>query len=184
MDNIILIGMPGAGKSTVGVLLAKALGYNFLDTDLLLQEQEGMLLQDLVDRLGVESFLDREADALCALDCRRTVIAPGGSAVCRAHSMARLGELGRVVYLRLPLEALERRLQNISTRGIAMAPGETLSDLYAFRSPLYQRYAGLTVDVGELTLEETVAAVLQGLDRWGEAPADPSINPQKRTETR
>ena len=164
VDNIILIGMPGAGKSTVGVLLAKALGKTFLDTDLLLQEQEGMLLQDLVDRLGVESFLDREADALCALDCRHTVIAPGGSAVCRERSMARLKELGRVASLHLPLEALERRLQNIHTRGIAMAPGETLADLFACRAPLYRRYADLTVDVGDQTLEETVAAALQALD--------------------
>ena len=123
MDNIILIGMPGAGKSTVGVLLAKTLGYAFLDTDLVIQQREGALLQSLVDSLGVEAFLDVEADAICSVECRGTVIAPGGSAVCRERAMSHLKALGRIVYLHLPLEELERRLNNISTRGIAMAPG-------------------------------------------------------------
>ena len=163
MDNIILIGMPGAGKSTVGVLLAKTLGYAFLDTDLVIQQREGALLQPLVDSLGVEAFLDVEADALCSVECRGTVIAPGGSAVCRERAMSHLRALGRIVYLHLPLEELERRLSNISTRGIAMAPGETLADLFARRAPLYRNYADLTVDVGRQSLEETVALVLRAL---------------------
>lgn len=164
MENIVLIGMPGAGKSTVGVLLAKALGYAFLDTDLVIQRREGALLQSLVDSLGVEPFLDAESAAIRSVDCQRTVIAPGGSAVCRADAMEHLKRLGPVVYLRLPLEELETRLSNISSRGIAMAPGETLADLYAFRAPLYQRWADLTVDVGRgQSLEETVQAVLDTL---------------------
>ncbi|MDB7817493.1 shikimate kinase [Intestinimonas butyriciproducens] len=163
MDNIILIGMPGAGKSTVGVLLAKTLGYAFLDTDLVIQQREGALLQPLVDSLGVEAFLDVEADAICSVECRGTVIAPGGSAVCRERAMSHLRALGRIVYLHLPLEELERRLSNISTRGIAMAPGETLADLFACRAPLYRNYADLTVDVGRQSLEETVALVLRAL---------------------
>ncbi|ALP92526.1 shikimate kinase [Intestinimonas butyriciproducens] len=163
MDNIILIGMPGAGKSTVGVLLAKTLGYAFLDTDLVIQQREGALLQSLVDSLGVEAFLDVEADAICSVECRGTVIAPGGSAVCRERAMSHLKALGRIVYLHLPLEELERRLNNISTRGIAMAPGETLADLFAYRAPLYRNYADLTVDVGRQSLEETVALVLRAL---------------------
>lgn len=163
MDNIILIGMPGAGKSTVGVLLAKTLGYAFLDTDLVIQQREGALLQPLVDSLGVEAFLDVEADAICSVECRGTVIAPGGSAVCRERAMSHLRVLGRIVYLHLPLEELERRLSNISTRGIAMAPGETLADLFARRAPLYRNYADLTVDVGRQSLEETVALVLRAL---------------------
>lgn len=163
MDNIILIGMPGAGKSTVGVLLAKTLGYAFLDTDLVIQQREGALLQSLVDSLGVEAFLDVEADAICSVECRGTVIAPGGSAVCRERAMSHLRALGRIVYLHLPLEELERRLNNISTRGIAMAPGETLADLFAYRAPLYRNYADLTVDVGRQSLEETVALVLRAL---------------------
>ena len=163
MDNIILIGMPGAGKSTVGVLLTKTLGYAFLDTDLVIQQREGALLQSLVDSLGVEAFLDVEADAICSVECRGTVIAPGGSAVCRERAMSHLKALGRIVYLHLPLEELERRLNNISTRGIAMAPGETLADLFAYRAPLYRNYADLTVDVGRQSLEETVALVLRAL---------------------
>ena len=163
MDNIILIGMPGAGKSTVGVLLAKTLGYAFLDTDLVIQQREGALLQPLVDSLGVEAFLDVEADAICSVECRGTVIAPGGSAVCRERAMSHLRALGRIVYLHLPLEELERRLSNIITRGIAMAPGETLADLFAYRAPLYRNYADLTVDVGRQSLEETVALVLRAL---------------------
>lgn len=163
MDNIILIGMPGAGKSTVGVLLAKTLGYAFLDTDPVIQQREGALLQSLVDSLGVEAFLDVEADAICSVECRGTVIAPGGSAVCRERAMSHLKALGRIVYLHLPLEELERRLNNISTRGIAMAPGETLADLFAYRAPLYRNYADLTVDVGRQSLEETVALVLRAL---------------------
>ena len=163
MDNIILIGMPGAGKSTVGVLPAKTLGYAFLDTDLVIQQREGALLQPLVDSLGVEAFLDVEADAICSVECRGTVIAPGGSAVCRERAMSHLRALGRIVYLHLPLEELERRLSNISTRGIAMAPGETLADLFARRAPLYRNYADLTVDVGRQSLEETVALVLRAL---------------------
>ena len=163
MDNIILIGMPGAGKSTVGVLLAKTLGYAFLDTDLVIQQREGALLQPLVDSLGVEAFLDVEADAICSVECRGTVIAPGGSAVCRERAMSHLRALGRIVYLHLPLEELERRLSNISTRGIAMAPGETLADLVARRAPPYRNYADLTVDVGRQSLEETVALVLRAL---------------------
>ena len=163
MNNIVLIGMPGAGKSTVGVLLAKTLGYAFLDTDLVIQEREGRLLQDLVDQLGVEAFLDREAAAVCSVDCDRTVIATGGSVVCRDGAMEHLRTLGRIVYLQLPLEELERRLHNISTRGIAMAPGETLAHIYDYRAPLYRKYADLTVAVGRQTLEETVEQVLHAL---------------------
>ena len=100
MDNIILIGMPGSGKSTVGVLLAKALGYGFLDTDLVIQQREGLLLQDILDQFGVKHFLQVEEEAIRTVDRRCTVIAPGGSAVCREGTMAHLKELGPVVYLR------------------------------------------------------------------------------------
>lgn len=167
--NITLIGMPGSGKSTVGVLLAKTLGYRFLDADLLIQQREGALLQDILDQRGVEGFLDVEENVICSLDCAGTVIAPGGSAVCREQAALRLKELGLVVYLHVPLAELERRISNITTRGIAMAPGQTLADVYAIREPLYRKYADLTVDVtGQNTLEDTVAAVL---DRLGH-PAD------------
>ncbi|WP_335342121.1 shikimate kinase [Pseudoflavonifractor phocaeensis] len=160
-NNITLIGMPGSGKSTVGVLLAKTLGYRFLDTDLLIQQREEALLQDILDKLGVEGFLDVEEAAIAGLDCEDTVVAPGGSAVCRAGAIGRLKELGKVVYLHVPLAELERRVSNITTRGIAMEPGQTLADVYAIREPLYRKYADLTVDVMEKSsLEETVAAVV------------------------
>ena len=163
MQNIILIGMPGSGKSTVGVLLAKALGLDFIDTDLTLQQWEGALLQNIINDRGTEVFLDLEQAAICSVQCKNSVISPGGSCVCRERSMAHLKELGRIVYLRLPLEELEARLNNISTRGIAMEPGQTLSDLYDYRTPLYERWADVVVDSAGQSLEETVAATLRAL---------------------
>ena len=164
MHNLTLIGMPGSGKSTVGVLLAKTLGFQFIDTDLLIQQREGALLQEILDRRGIASFLDAEEAAIRSREWDRAGIAPGGSAVCRAGAIGHLKQLGRVVYLHVPLPELERRIRNITTRGIAMEPGQTLADVSASRGPLYREYADLTVDVPEGNrLEETVAAVLQGL---------------------
>ena len=163
MDNITLIGMPGSGKSTVGVLLAKALGFDFIDTDLTLQQREGALLQNILNERGTEVFLDLEQDAICSVRCKNSIISPGGSCICRERSMAHLKTLGKIVYLRLPLEELETRLNNISTRGIAMEPGQTLQDLYDYRTPLYERWADMTVDCAGQSLEETVAAVLRAL---------------------
>lgn len=163
MDNIILIGMPGAGKSTVGVLLAKTLGYGFVDTDLLLQQREGALLQDILDARGAEAFLDTEEAVISGLDCRSTVIAPGGSAVCRAGAMKRLKKLGTIVYLRLSCPELEKRLADIRTRGVIMAPGQTIRSLYDSRTVLCMRYADVIVDAGGRSPEETVSAVLRAL---------------------
>lgn len=163
-DNITLIGMPGSGKSTAGVLLAKLLGYQFVDVDLMIQEREGKLLQELLDARGTQAFLDTEAETVCSLACTRSVIAPGGSAVCREAAAEHLRSLGPVVYLRVPLAELERRISNLSTRGIALEPGQTLGDVLAFRAPLYERYADLTVDCppGQ-ELAETALAVRAGL---------------------
>lgn len=159
MSSIVLIGMPGSGKSTVGVLLAKVLGYGFLDTDLLIQQREGALLQEILDARGMEAFLDAEEAAIRTVNCDRCVIAPGGSAVCRPGAMAHLRTLGTTVYLKLPSEVLTDRLQNLATRGVVMAPGQTVRDLYNQRAPLYERYADRTVETGGLTLEETLAAL-------------------------
>ncbi len=164
MENVVLIGMPGSGKSTVGVLLAKALGYGFLDVDLVIQRQEGALLQEIIDRRGVEAFLDAEERAVCSVDCRGSVVAPGGSAVCRERAALHLKSLGPVVYLRVPLEELHSRIQNLSTRGIAMEPGQTLEDVMAFRAPLYEKYADLVIDCppGQ-TLAQTARLALERL---------------------
>ena len=163
VDNIILIGMPGCGKSTVGVVLAKTLGYRFLDGDLVIQERKGALLQALLDALGTEGFLDLEGEVLSSLDCRRTVIAPGGSCVCREGAMEHLRALGTVVYLQLPLEEVEGRIQNLATRGVARKPGESIAGVYAYRVPLYERYAHLTVPAQGQSLAQTVAAVRAAL---------------------
>ena len=164
MKNIVLIGMPGSGKSTVGVLIAKALGYGFVDVDLVIQQREGALLQDILNTRGTAAFLEAEENAVLSLNCRSSVIAPGGSAICRPGAAEHLRELGPVVYLKVPLEELENRIRNLATRGIAMEPGQTLEDVYNFRAPLYDKYADLVIDcpVGQ-NLDQTVQQVLREL---------------------
>lgn len=174
MDNIILIGMPGSGKSSVGVVLAKALGLRFLDVDLLIQEREGALLQQLIDQRGTARFLDLERDAICSLDCRRTVVAPGGSCVCREASIPYMRRLGTVVYLQLSLSEVESRITNLATRGIALEPGQTIADVYQYRTPLYERCAHLTVSAAGQSLTDTVEAVKSALIAW-DPPANDMI---------
>ena len=161
MNNITLIGMPGSGKSTVGVLLAKALGFQFVDVDLLIQQREGALLQELLDNRGVEPFLDAEEAAICSLACTGAVIAPGGSAVCRAGAIGHLRTLGRVVYLHVPLPELERRIHNITTRGIVLKHGCSLQDAFVERVPLYERYSDYTVDGTGKSIEECVEEIVR-----------------------
>lgn len=163
MENITLIGMPGSGKSTVGVVLAKTLGYSFLDVDLVIQERQGKLLQELLNTLGTEAFLDLEGETICSLHPRKTILAPGGSCVLRRDAMEHLKSLGRVIYLRLSYGALEKRIHNLATRGIAFAPGQTLKDVYQQRTPLYERYADLTVEADGQTLDETLAQLRAAL---------------------
>ena len=162
VKNVVLIGMPGSGKSTVGVLLAKALGYDFLDIDLVIQRQENALLQEILDQRGVDAFLDAEERAVCGVGCERYVIAPGGSAVCREKAALHLKSLGPVVYLQVPLEELDQRIRNLATRGIAMQPGQTLADVMAYRAPLYEKYADIIVDCGgNQPLAQTAQRVLE-----------------------
>lgn len=156
--NLVLIGMPSAGKSTVGVLAAKALGMDFLDTDILLQTLQGAQLQTLIDRYGLTRFLQMEAEAVRTLDPTRTVIATGGSVVYAQDAMLHLKRIGRIVYLEVPLAELERRLGDASSRGIARREGQTLKELYAERIPLYERYADITVPFREgMGLADVVA---------------------------
>jgi shikimate kinase len=158
--NIILIGMPGAGKSTVGVVLAKTLGKKFIDTDLLIQQTEHRLLQQIIQADGIASFLAVEEQVVLRLTAANAVIATGGSVVYSPVAMARLKRSGTVVYLQLRLDELETRITNMSSRGIAIGPGQQLSDLYRERMPLYESYADLTVACSGLTLEAAVTAIV------------------------
>ena len=152
--------MPGCGKSTVGVILAKTLGMGFVDTDLMIQQQQKNTLQSLIDAYGLDSFREFEEQALLSVpDSSDTVIATGGSAVFCPKGMAFLKENGVCLYLDLPIEELERRLTNITTRGIACRKGESLGDIFAEREPLYRKYADITLRCGGLTTEQTVEAI-------------------------
>lgn len=160
MNNIVLIGMPSSGKSTVGVILAKTLGMGFLDTDLTIQQREGELLQTLIDKHGMDRFLKMEEEAILSVNPENTVIATGGSAVFGEKAMERLRKSGTVVYLELDYAELERRLHNIKTRGIAAKRGETLLDIYNKRIPIYEKWAQVTVNSVGKTVEETVADII------------------------
>lgn len=168
MDNIILIGMPGVGKSTLGVLLAKTLGMTFLDTDLVIQEQEGALLRDLIAARGIEGFLALEGEVCAHLQAHRTVVATGGSVVYRSQAMAHLRELGTVVYLKLGYRALAKRLGSLKRRGVVLRPGQTLRMLYEERVPLYEQYAHLTIDCSGQDVEHTLDRVMRALEKRGQ----------------
>jgi shikimate kinase len=161
--NIVLIGMPGAGKSTVGVLLAKATSRDFIDTDLVIQAREGMHLQALLETRGIERFRHREESHVLAIAVRRHVIATGGSVVYSRRAMDHLRASGVTVFLSLPLPSLEKRLKDIAARGVVMASGQSLEELYGERRPLYERYADITVDCSAKRHEEVVRAVLEAL---------------------
>ncbi len=165
MRNIVLIGMPASGKSTVGVLLAKTLGIGFCDTDLLIQQRERRLLQQIIDEDGIEAFLDAERDAVLSLDCSDTVIATGGSVVFREEAMRKLKENGIIVFLDVPLDEVQKRLQNIKTRGVAAKKGESIADIYNERLPLYSTYADITVCVHPGTPEDAVCELLSALQK-------------------
>ncbi len=161
--NITLIGMPGAGKSTVGVVLAKVLGYCFVDSDLLIQEQTGKLLHELITELGDEGFLELENRVNAGLAADRSVIATGGSAVYGEEAMEHLREISTVVYLRLSCGSLKERLGDLHERGVVLKPGQTLEDLMAARTPLYERYAHVTIDGEHMDIREIVKAVTSAL---------------------
>lgn len=161
--NLVLIGMPGVGKSTVGVLLAKVLLRDFLDTDVQLQAALGCRLQACIDRHGLAAFLAAEERLLCSLRVHGTVIATGGSAVYSARAMRHLRHQGTIVLLALPLSALRQRLTNLATRGVVREPGQTLAALHRSRAPLYRRHAQITVPCANRNHEEVVQAILRRL---------------------
>lgn len=162
-DNIVLLGMPGAGKSTIGVLLAKSLGKKFLDTDLLIQEKEGRLLREIIKKDGLEGFLSIENRINAAVEASDTVIAPGGSVIYGKEAMEHLAQTAVVVYLKLSYETVRARLGDLTKRGVARRPGQTLYDLYEERCPLYERYADLVVECDGQELGETLQSVMENL---------------------
>ena len=162
MNNIILIGMAGCGKSTLGVLLAKSLGMNFLDTDLVIQQREGKRLQEIINNDGLEYFRRAEDSALLSVNVDDTVIATGGSAVYYDDAMVHLKSGGKCVWLSLPFDEIEHRIRNIKTRGIAIAPGKTLFDVFEERQPLYKKYADIIVDCNS-SAEDNVTAIIKAL---------------------
>jgi shikimate kinase len=163
MKNIILIGMPGAGKSTAGVILAKALGMTFIDTDIVIQEKAGRLLQDIIDTEGTGTFLKIEEKTILSLHCRNTVLATGGSVVFSGRAMEYLKRDGVVVYLKISCEEMVRRLNNIMTRGIVLIAGQSLRDMYIERVPLYEKYADITVACSDEDFETVVEKVVEEL---------------------
>ena len=147
MNNIILVGMPSCGKSTLGRMLAKELHYDFLDTDEVIIRLNGCPLRDILDAHGVDGFIRVEEEAVCTVSADNSVIATGGSVVYSEKAMEHLKAMGKVVYLKLTFEEMDRRLGDLHARGVAIAPGSTLQDLYDERTPLYEKYADITVDI-------------------------------------
>ena len=166
--NIILIGMPGVGKSTVGVILAKVLGYQFVDSDLVIQKEEGKLLKEIIAEVGPEGFIEVENRINASLDVTNSVVATGGSVVYGKEAMEHLREIGTVVYLSLPFEEINRRLSDIKGRGVVLRDGQTLKDLYDERTILYEKYADVRIDETGLNVEETINAILESRDtnKW------------------
>ena len=151
--------MPGCGKSTVGVILAKTLGIGFVDTDLIIQQREKRLLQEIIDSEGIEKFLDCEADAVKSMNCENTVVATGGSVVFREDCMKHLKENGKIFFLNVSLPEIKSRLDNINTRGVAADKSQTIDDIFNQRYPLYEKYADYILDLNNSNVEETVEKI-------------------------
>ena len=162
-NNIVLIGMPGVGKSTVGVILAKVLGYQFVDTDLLIQQAEGRLLHEIIASEGVDGFIQVENRINASIAADHAVIATGGSVVYGTEAMNHLCEIGTVIYLQAPYSVLQKRLADIKGRGVVLREGQNLLELYEERTPLYEKYADLEISEVGLDVEQTVEQIVQKL---------------------
>ncbi|MDO4473334.1 MAG: shikimate kinase [Eubacteriales bacterium] len=160
MNNIIFIGMPASGKSTVGVILAKRLGYDFVDTDLLIQKQEGCLLKDIIAEKGTEGFVKIEDQVNAGVQAENTVISPGGSVVYCENAMRHFKEIGTVVYLQTSYETIKKRIGNPKKRGVVLKDGQTLKDLFEERRVLFEKYADVIISEDGLTLDETIDKVV------------------------
>ena len=164
-DNIVLIGMPGVGKSTVGVVLAKNLGYSFVDSDLLIQEQEGKLLHEIIGERGLDGFNEVENRVNAKISANRSVIATGGSVVYGREAMEHLRQIGTVVYLELSCEELSERLGDLNERGVSIREGQTLADLMEERTPLYEKYADVTINCENRQIREIVKMIREAVQR-------------------
>jgi len=163
MKNVILIGMPAVGKSTVGVVVAKRLGYEFIDTDLLIQKQENRLLKDIIAQEGSDGFLKIEDQVNCGVSSEKAVISPGGSIVYCKNAMEHYKKIGTVVYLQASFETITNRLDNAKGRGVVLKEGQTLKDLYDDRVVLFEKYADIVINQDGLELEQSVEAILEVL---------------------
>lgn len=161
MNNIILVGMPSCGKSTVGVVLAKTMNKGFVDTDILIQQREGKTLQDIINTHGNEYFHHVEESVLLDFDGENYIVATGGSAIYFDRAMEHFKENGKVVYLKVSLETVLKRLNNIKTRGVTLAKGQTLEDLYHQRVPLYEKHADIVIEADGLNVEEVVERIIE-----------------------
>ncbi|MDD9302425.1 MAG: shikimate kinase [Desulfobacter sp.] len=162
-NNLALIGMPAVGKSTVGVLLAKKMGYAFQDTDILIQTQEGMTLAQIIEAKGRKTFLDIEARHLMGLGCSSQVIATGGSVIYREAAMIHLAQMATIVYLSVDLPVLMTRLSDLEARGVAIGPGRGVDDLYKERTPLYDKFCDIKIDCGQMWPDQVVSAVFEAV---------------------
>ncbi|HHX55431.1 MAG TPA: shikimate kinase [Clostridiales bacterium] len=161
MNNIILIGMPGAGKSTVGVILAKLMGYKFIDSDLLIQRQEESLLKDIIKEKGLEGFIEIENKVNSEIKAEETIIATGGSVIYGKEAMSHLSNIGTVIYIKLSMENLKDRLGNMKQRGVALKRGQNLEDLYEERTPLYEKYSDIIVNSDGKSIEELLNIIIE-----------------------
>ena len=165
MKNIVLIGMPGVGKSTAGVVLAKELGYEFIDADLIIQQQEGKLLREIIAEVGTDGFIEVENRVNSQIEVEKSVIATGGSVVYGKEAMQHLREIGTVVYLKVSYDILEKRLHDIKGRGVVLKDGQDLRGLYEERVPLYEKYADITVCEDNLNVEQTIEKITEQLNK-------------------
>ena len=166
-DNIVLIGMPASGKSTVGVILAKILGYNFVDSDIVIQEKEGRKLSEIIETEGIDGFIDIENKINAGIEVQKTVVATGGSVVYGSEAMQHFKNIGTIVYMKVDMEVLTERLNDVKQRGVVMREGQSLVSLYNERSKLYEKYADIIIDEKHNTMEEVLADVLAKLHKQG-----------------
>jgi len=167
-NNIVLIGMPSCGKSTVGVVLAKAMGYRFVDSDLVIQERTGKLLSEIIEEQGQAAFNQIENDINASLEYEKAIIATGGSVIYGIEAMEHLRSIGIVVYIDLPLEQLQERIGDLNARGVSIKEGQSFEELFKERKPLYEKYADITIHANGLSIREVVHKLKENLQNYND----------------